>query len=721
MSLLRTSYYQLKPYLPVKIRSLLRRKLAAYSRSRSAHLWPIKQGARRAPQGWPGWPDGKKFAFVLTHDVESTKGVERCLNLANLEIKLGFRSSFNFIPEGEYSTPEPLRNSLAASGFEIGVHDLYHDGKLYSSHADFTAHAARINSYLREWNARGFRSGFMHHNLEWLHELDIAYDMSTFDTDPFEPQPDGADTIFPFWVAGRNGRGYLEIPYTLPQDSTLFLTLEEKTIDVWKHKLDWIVGNGGLALVNVHPDYIDFGAGSAPREYPLAHYTELLEYVRSEYGSDAWFALPREVAAHVSQFRPQKRAISSKRISMLAYSFYESDNRVMRYAEALADRGDSVDVIALAKDSAMEKREAIQGVNVLRVQRRQRNEKGKFAYLSRLLRFFFKSSVVMSWEHLRNPYHVVHVHNVPDFLVFAAWLPKLMGARIILDIHDILPEFFESKFRESGDHEWYLERLLAIEKASCNFAHHVIISNHLWHQKLVSRSVEASHCSVVLNHVDTTIFYRRARTRSDDKLIAIFPGGLQFHQGLDIAIRAFSHITREFPQSEFHIYGDGTMKEPWMQLVRDLGLQKHVFFFAPLPIREVAEKIANADVGVVPKRADSFGNEAYSTKIMEFMSQGIPVVASRTKIDTFYFKDSAVTFFESGNSEELAAKIIALFRDPKHAALLGSEAQQYVAQNSWEDKKQEYFNIVDDQIGKDISPAQNAVALVPSHPELISA
>ena len=116
-------------------------------------------------------------------------------------MEFGFRSSFNFIPEGDYRVPAALRAWLTDRGFEVGVHDLHHDGKLYSSRDEFRRKAHRINSYLKEWNAVGFRSGFMLHNLNWIRDLDIQYDASTFDTDPFEPQPDGVDTIFPFWVS----------------------------------------------------------------------------------------------------------------------------------------------------------------------------------------------------------------------------------------------------------------------------------------------------------------------------------------------------------------------------------------------------------------------------------------------------------------------------------------------------------------------------------------
>jgi hypothetical protein len=106
----------------------------------------------------------------------------------------------------------------------------------------------------------------MLHNLEWLQELEIRYDASTFDTDPFEPQPDGAKTIFPFWVPRESGGGYVELPYTLAQDSTVFLVLKERTIDLWKKKLDWLVERGGMVLLGAHPDYMSFNGSVCERD-----------------------------------------------------------------------------------------------------------------------------------------------------------------------------------------------------------------------------------------------------------------------------------------------------------------------------------------------------------------------------------------------------------------------------------------------------------------------
>jgi len=295
-------YYELKPYVPSAFRLALKRRWARKQRRASLDRWPIDPRAGTPPQGWTGWPEGKQFAFVLSHDVETGAGVDRCISLADVEAACGFRSSFNFIPEGGYTTPISLRAELAGRGVEIGVHDLHHDGKLFRSESGFLNCATRINDYLKAWDAVGFRAGFMLHKLDWISHLDVEYDASTFDTDPFEPQPDGVGTIFPFCVPApqpSTNTGYIELPYTLPQDSTLFVSLGEKTIDVWKEKIDWIASRGGMAMLDTHPDYICFdGDGPSRSTYPVALYREFLEYVREKYAGQYWHALPRDAARH---------------------------------------------------------------------------------------------------------------------------------------------------------------------------------------------------------------------------------------------------------------------------------------------------------------------------------------------------------------------------------------------------------------------------------------
>lgn len=284
----------------------MRRYVMERRRARCSSVWPIDPHAGKAPDGWPGWPDKKRFAFVLTHDVEGQRGCDRSLALADLEEELGFRSLFNFVAEG-YSIPPSLRGELAKRGFEVGIHGLTHDGHLYRSRDHFMRQAARINDYLKEWQSVGFRSPAMHRNFAWIGELDILYDASTFDTDPFEPYPEGSGAIYPFHVGPPVARKrYVELPYTLPQDFTVFVVFKERGTDIWRRKLDWIAERGGMALVITHPDYMAFnGRRPGLEEYQSALYAEFLEDVRARYRGDCWHALPREVARYWNATFPE--------------------------------------------------------------------------------------------------------------------------------------------------------------------------------------------------------------------------------------------------------------------------------------------------------------------------------------------------------------------------------------------------------------------------------
>jgi glycosyltransferase involved in cell wall biosynthesis len=692
-------YYMSKPWLPPGLRFAVRRWLAARKRPRVNGEWPILPGSEQPPDGWPGWPDGKKFAVVLTHDVEGSAGLEKCRALANLEKELGFRSCFNFIPEGSYRVSTELRNELAADGFEIGVHDLHHNGKLFRDHDEFVRDAQRINGYLREWRAVGFRAGFMLRKLKWFHHLDIEYDASTFDTDPFEPQPDGICTIFPFWVSnqgGENGNpGYVELPYTVPQDSTLFLLLREKTPAIWIRKVDWIAQHSGMVLVNVHPDYIRFEhEPRSARTYSVAHYVALLKHIRDRYAGLYWQPLAWQMARLVQQIKPQAPR-KRRRIGMITYSHFSTDARVKRCAQSLAERGDHVDVVALRRSPEEPARQQDGNINLIALQvRLGKRENSPLSFLWPVVRFLISSATWISRAHFRQRYDLLHIHNIPDLLVFAGIYPRLTGTKIILDIHDIVPEFYSSKFKVPA-HSPIIRLLKVIERMAAGFANHVIISNHLWRETYAARTRTEDRCSVFINNVDTATFYSRARTRDDGKLLILFPGGLQWHQGLDIAIRAFQRVAAEFPNAEFHIYGDGNMRDSLVALASQLNLADRVRFFDPRPVQQIAEVMANSDLGVVPKRADSFGNEAYSTKIMEFMSLGVPVVVSSTKIDRFYFDNSVVRFFESGNLNAMAEAMIHVLSDSSLRQRLVANASKYVARNGWDSRKSDYLRLVD--------------------------
>jgi len=397
------------------------------------------------------------------------------------------------------------------------------------------------------------------------------------------------------------------------------------------------------------------------------------------------------------------------RVCMLAYSFYESDTRIRQYSMALANRGDTVDVIALKREGQSD-HQVLEGVNVYRIQERQVNERRPLAYLTRIVRFLIRSGIVVARMHRERKYDVVHVHSVPDFLVFAAVVPKLRGARVILDIHDILPEFYASKFKSSR-HSLTFKVLILAEKASIAFSDHTIIANQLWRERLISRSVTAEKCTAIENFPDTKMF-RPIQHESDGNFRIIYPGTLNHHQGVDIALRAFARIADEIPESQFDIYGDGPDKRSLIKLSQDLGLSRRVHFHDFLPTKEIALIMAQADLAIVPKRASSgFGTEAASTKIMEFMAMGVPLVVSRTKIDTYYFDDSQVRFFESENESDLAACIVEMQRNPAARERLSRNGTWYAKNHCWENKKEIYLQLIDSLIVPNGSRNKNNMPL----------
>jgi glycosyltransferase involved in cell wall biosynthesis len=380
---------------------------------------------------------------------------------------------------------------------------------------------------------------------------------------------------------------------------------------------------------------------------------------------------------------------------MISHSYYECDNRVRRYAEALAERGDSVDVLALRRRPDLHKVERINGVRVHRiVDRFGKTGSSPWSYLWPLLRFLALASAWLLRRGRQVRYDLLHVHNVPDFVVFAALPARMRGSRVILDIHDILPEFFASKFGQRR-RIFIMLGLRVIEKVSAAMSDRVILANDLWLERYATRSARKDKCAVLINYVDQTLFHRPVEARRRDAPLVVFPGGLQWHQGIDIAIRAFAILRQRLPAAQFHIYGDGDRKPQLIALVAELALTDRVRFFEPLPTEKIVDVMAGADLGVVPKRADSFGNEAYSTKILEFMALGVPVVVSDTAIDRLYFDDAVVRFFPSGDHEALARAMFEVLTDEPLRERMIHNGIDCAARNSWACNKSRYLALVD--------------------------
>lgn len=381
-------------------------------------------------------------------------------------------------------------------------------------------------------------------------------------------------------------------------------------------------------------------------------------------------------------------------VCMVAYTFYEGDNRVRRYAETFSARGDTVDAIVL-RQKGSEKMSELNGVKIFKIQSRISNEKGKLTYLFRLMKFLLHSMYLLTINNIKKKYDIIHVHSVPDFEVFATIFAKLMGSKIILDIHDIVPELFASKFRV-GQNAFLFKMLIIIEKISAQFVDHVIVANHIWYKKLIKRAVDQKKCTVVLNYPDVKIFNKSLyKKKQNTTTTIVYPGTLSRHQGLETAIRAVDILKRRSVNIDLKIYGKGTDEGYLKGLTVDLNLGERIFFNDIVPIHQLPELLREADIGVEPKSSRTFANEALSTKIFEYMIMDIPVIAADTLAHKFYFTDKEIMFFESDNYYKLADCIEILCKNSNIGLQMVKNSRKYIQENNWQNKQYIYLDIID--------------------------
>jgi hypothetical protein len=297
-SLMRTAYYSVRPLLPISVRKHLQR---LYFRGREKTLfprWPLDSTVEDLFEALLGlflranrtdaipfiwfWPDGATAAAIMTHDVETSAGLEFCPRLMEIDESFGIRSSFQIVPEDRYSVSSTLIDDIFARGHEVNIQDLNHDGHLFRDRREFEARVKSINRYGRQFRAKGFRSACLYHNFAWYDQLEFEYDMSVSNTGHLEAQRGGCCSVFPYFIGN-----ILEIPVTTTQDYSLFHILGDYTLDLWRQQAARIMDKHGLLSFIVHPDYL-------LNNRAMDTYRGLLDYlVRSDSGM--WISTPNEV------------------------------------------------------------------------------------------------------------------------------------------------------------------------------------------------------------------------------------------------------------------------------------------------------------------------------------------------------------------------------------------------------------------------------------------
>ncbi len=384
------------------------------------------------------------------------------------------------------------------------------------------------------------------------------------------------------------------------------------------------------------------------------------------------------------------------RVAMLVHGMYPWDERVKREAQALVDAGHSVDVVCLKQHADELPRETVDGVRVYRLPLRRALRAGRWAYLLEYGSSFLGCLSYVTALHLRRRYDVVQIHTLPDVLVFSAVLCKLGGARIVVDIHDLMPELYRSKYGLTEESR-AVRTLRALERSSTGFADLVITASEAFADRLVATGLAPEKVNVILNTADPSVFPAPEAVRrrvSGEGFTVFWHGSMVPRYGLDLAIRGVGLARDSVPGLRFLVFGEGECAEEMHRLVGELALEDVVVFGGQISHLDMASHLADADVGVVPNIPDVHIDMAYPTKLFEFVQMGVPVIATRTRILERRFDDEAI-FFVEPSAESIAAGIVRVYRNPDGATAAARRARELVDPVSWERMGRRYVDCIE--------------------------
>lgn len=377
---------------------------------------------------------------------------------------------------------------------------------------------------------------------------------------------------------------------------------------------------------------------------------------------------------------------------MIAYTNYLADTRPRREAEALAARGDDVEFYSLRENGAP-RDEVVRGVLVHRLPMKRYRGGSSIRYIAAYSWFFILAMVRTSWMYFVRRYDVIHVHTMPDFLVFAAWVPKWQGAKIVLDMHDMMPELYMSKFNYPESHP-IIRIIRWEERISFNFAHSIICVHELHRRILLQRGAPEKNLFCILNVPDTAVFQIREIPEQSCRMV--YHGTIARRLGLDIALAAFRRVAQEHPDIRFDIYGDGDGSEEVTQMIDRMGLTERVYFPRKFfRVEDVPSLISGAIFGIIPNRRDIATEYMLPVKMLEYVCLDIPVVAPQLKTIQWYFPPNAAIYYPSEDAAAMAGQILRFINDDKGRLRIAHEAKRCLIPYDWDRIKHVLFKIID--------------------------
>jgi glycosyltransferase involved in cell wall biosynthesis len=380
-----------------------------------------------------------------------------------------------------------------------------------------------------------------------------------------------------------------------------------------------------------------------------------------------------------------------KRVAVVVYSYFPSDPRVYRETRALVEAGAEVDLFCLRKEPDEPPREFLNRLSITRVDVKK-SRAGKLAYIKQYVAFSAAAFLWLSRRSLKHRYDLVHVHNMPDFLVFSAVIAKLLGAKIVLDLHDPMPEVMMAKYDLAPNH-WLLRVLRLVEKLSIGFANLVLTPNVAFRELFIFRCGAEWKIEIVMNAPLENLFPLRlpktisARDRTTPFVI-MYHGTLVERHGLHIALQAIKKLVPDFPGISFHIYGAETpyLNETIFHLIEQLSLGDRVHYHGEQPQDVIADAIARSDLGLIPNLESAFTRINFPTRIFEYLALGKPVIVPRSPGITDYFSTENMLFFHWGDGREqdaLSTQIRWVFEHPKETRVLVEKGQEVYRRHAW--------------------------------------